>query len=218
MGIVDCLSKDLWRYNADGTCEEFSVFQIRKPTSLEIDHFRQSQAVLDFTYPAVGATRGTPPPDFVIDHTREQIGTGETTFRRAQEALRDWKQLELGWVSLGTPPPPIRIDETVTVLARVCGLWSLNACRIVYVTEQQAPWPSFGYAYGTLPGHAEAGEERFLVEWTPNNDAVYYDILAFSRPQHFLSQVGYPIARRAQRRFARESMAAMRQAVNQTVG
>ena len=191
------------------------MFLIRKPTALAVDHFRQSQAVLDFTYPAVGATRHTPPSGFVVDHTREQIGFGETTFRRAQEALCNWRQLELGWVSLGTPPPAVKTGETVSVLARVCGLWSLNACRIVYVTQQQDPWPSFGYAYGTLPDHAEAGEERFLVEWTPSDDAVYYDILAFSRPHHFLSRVAYPIARRFQRRFARESVAAMRHAVQQ---
>ena len=191
------------------------MFLIRKPTALAIDHFRQSQAGLDFTYSAVGATRDTPPSGFVVDHTREQIGVGETTFRRAQEALRNWQQLELGWVSTGTPPPAVEKGETVSVLARVCGLWSLNACRIVYVIQQQAPWPSFGYAYGTLPDHAEAGEERFLVEWTPSDDAVYYDILAFSRPQHLLAQLGYPIARRFQRRFARESMVAMRHAVEQ---
>ncbi|MEE3372037.1 MAG: DUF1990 domain-containing protein [Planctomycetota bacterium] len=191
------------------------MFLIRKPTALAINHFRQAQGLLDFTYAAVGATRDTPPPGFVVDRTREQIGVGETTFRRAQEALRNWRQLELGWVSLGTPPPAVKPGETVSVLARVYGLWSLNACRIVYVTQQQNPWPSFGYAYGTLPDHAETGEERFLVEWTPRDDAVYYDILAFSRPHHFLSQAGYPIARRLQRRFARDSMAAMRHAVAQ---
>ena len=80
------------------------MFLIRKPTALAVDHFRQSQAVLDFTYPAVGATRHTPPSGFVVDHTREQIGFGETIFRRAQEALRNWRQLELGWVALGAPP------------------------------------------------------------------------------------------------------------------
>ena len=63
------------------------MFLIRKPTALAIDHFRQSQAGLDFTYSAVGATRDTPPSGFVVDHTRGQIGVGETDFRRAQEAF-----------------------------------------------------------------------------------------------------------------------------------
>ena len=83
------------------------MFLIRKPTALAIDHFRQSQAGLDFTYSAVGATRDTPPSGFVVDHTRGQIGVGETAFRRAQEALRNWRQLELGWVSTGRPPQAV---------------------------------------------------------------------------------------------------------------
>ena len=71
----------------------------------------------------------------------------------------------------------------------------------------------FGFAYGTLPGHAESGEERFLVEWDRADDAVWYDILAFSRPRHPLARLGYPLTRRTQRRFARDSAAAIRQAV-----
>jgi uncharacterized protein (UPF0548 family) len=55
----------------------------------------------------------------------------------------------------------IEPGQTVAVLTRVCGLWSLNACRIVYVIQEDR---RFGYAYGTLPEHAESGEERFLVD------------------------------------------------------
>ncbi len=51
----------------------------------------------------------------------------------------------------------------------------------------------FGFAYGTLPGHVESGEERFLVEWDRGDDAVWYDILAFSRPNHVLTRLGYPV-------------------------
>ena len=145
-----------------------------------------------------------------------KIGTGKTTYLRAREALHHWKQLDLGWISSSPPLAPIEADQTVSVLARVCGLWSLNACRIVYVTRQENPWPCFGYAYGTLPDHAESGEERFLVEWTPADDVVYYDILAFSRPQSALARLGFPLARRFQKRFARDSLQAMRRAVTRS--
>jgi uncharacterized protein (UPF0548 family) len=72
---------------------------------------------------------------------------------------------------------------------------------------------AFGFAYGTLPGHAESGEERFLVEWDRAGGDVWYDLLAFSRPRHVLARLGYPLARRLQNRFAKESAAAMRRAV-----
>ena len=41
----------------------------------------------------------------------------------------------------------------------------MNAGRVVYLVDEDGPVPRFGFAYGTLPGHAESGEERFLVEW-----------------------------------------------------
>ena len=48
----------------------------------------------------------------------------------------------------------------MAVLARSLGLWWLNACRIVCVIDEDRPVTGFGFAYGTLPDHAESGEER----------------------------------------------------------
>ena len=94
-------------------------------------------------------------------------------------------------------------------LARILGLWWVNACRIVYLVDEQAPVSRFGFAYGTLPEHAESGEERFTVEWHEDDDTVWYDILAFSRPHQLLARLAYPYVRRLQKRFARDSAAAM---------
>jgi uncharacterized protein (UPF0548 family) len=101
----------------------------------------------------------------------------------------------------------------VAVVARVLGVWWVNACRVVYVVDQDGPVARSGFAYGTLPGHAESAEERFLAEWDRADDSVWYDILAFSRPRHPLARLGYPLTRRTQRRFARDSAAAMLRAV-----
>jgi uncharacterized protein (UPF0548 family) len=67
----------------------------------------------------------------------------------------------------------------------------------------------YGFAYGTLPAHTEKGEERFTVEWRRDEGWVHYDLYAFSRPNHLLARVGYPLARRLQRRVARDSLRAM---------
>ena len=56
----------------------------------------------------------------------------------------------------------------------------VNACRVVYVVDEEEPIQRYGFAYGTLPDHAETGEERFLVEWNRASGEVWYDILAFS--------------------------------------
>jgi uncharacterized protein (UPF0548 family) len=178
----------------------------RKPSAAEVTAFLAAQADAPFSYPAVGATAGTPPPGYTVDHTRVRLGYGPGVFQAAMASLGRWDQFRLGWVEAVPTVSPIRVGTTVAVVARVLGLWWLNACRIVYVVDGDR---SFGFAYGTLPGHAESGEERFLVEWDPADDAVWYDILAFSRPRHPLARLGYPLTRRTQKRFARDSAAAI---------
>lgn len=104
------------------------------------------------------------------------------------------------------------------VLAHACGLWWRNACRIAYVVDEVGPLRRYGFAYGTLPGHAESGEERFLVEWDERDGRVWYDILAFSRPSYRFMWLGYPLVRRLQKRFARDSAEAMKRATNSARG
>jgi uncharacterized protein (UPF0548 family) len=106
---------------------------------------------------------------------------------------------------------PIAVGSTVAVVVHHLNFWSLNACRIVYVIDEETDVKRFGFAYGTLADHAERGEERFTVEWNPIDDSVWYDILAFSQPNKMAAKLGYPITRMFQRRFARDSMRRMAQ-------
>ena len=152
-----------------------------------------------------------------MDHTRIKLGEGEPVFRSAIVALRRWEQFHLGWVEAWSPNTPIKSGEVVAVMGRAICLWWLNACRIVYVVDDSGPISKFGFAYGTLPGHVESGEERFLIEWKRADNSVWYDILAFSIPNHVLIRLGYPMVRRAQKRFARDSAASMLRAVSSVV-
>lgn len=186
---------------------------LRKPPPVEIRAFLESQARLEFSYSFVGQTASTSPAGFNVDHTRINLGSGEAVFIAATKAIERWEQFQLGWVEPWTSLTPITEGEVVAVLARVAGLWWLNAARIVYVVDEAGPVQRFGFAYGTLPGHAECGEERFLIEWDQADGSVWYDILAFSRPRHPLARLGFPFARLVQKRFARESAEAMRRCV-----
>ena len=189
------------------------MLALRQPSAERLWEFLTGQAKLDFTYAAVGATAAVPPAGYVVDRTRIQLGEGVGTFAAAQAALGRWQHFRLGWVETWPPDAPIQAGQRVAVIARLLGLWWLNACRIVYVVDEEGLVQRFGFAYGTLPEHAESGEERFTVEWYETEDAVWYDILAFSRPQQLLARLGYPFARRLQKRFARGSAAAMLRAV-----
>ncbi len=186
---------------------------LRRPAGETIQAFLAAQARLDLTYAAVGATAAAPPAGYVVDHTRIKLGDGEKVFAAARAALETWQQFRLGWLEALPTDTPIKEGQVVAVLARSIGRWWLNACRIVAVVNDDGSVKRFGFAYGTLPDHAGSGEERFLVEWDRREGGVYYDILAFSRPRHFLARLGYPWVRRVQKRFGRESAAAMRRAV-----
>lgn len=191
------------------------MFLLREPSKAEIARFVSSQGELPFSYGEVGATRGeTLPKGYVVDRYRVKLGEGEEAYERAKDALRSWRQFDLGWVGLRPGDAPIQTGTTVAVLARHAGFWSLGSARIIYRVEESGAVQRFGFAYGTLPGHAERGEERFLVEHDLRSGAVSYDVLAFSRPNHPLAWLGYPFVRMLQGRFARDAKEAMKRAVD----
>jgi uncharacterized protein (UPF0548 family) len=184
------------------------MFLLRQPNETLVRRFIAAQKDHPFSYAEVGATQTSPPPGYNLDHNRSRLGEGRETFMRASDALSKWRHFELGWASVVPHGSPLRTGTTVAVQAHTFGFWSLNACRIVYTINEDGPVKRFGFAYGTLPDHAERGEERFMIECLAD-DSVWYDILAFSRPQHLLVKLGFPVARRSQRRFALESLGAM---------
>ena len=79
---------------------------------------------------------------------------------------------------------------------------------IVYTIDEIGLTPRFGFAYGTLPAHAEHGEEQFLVEMDAQQN-VWYSIRSFSRPRLWAARLAYPVVRLLQRRFVRDSFAAI---------
>jgi uncharacterized protein (UPF0548 family) len=191
------------------------MFLLTEPSPKTVSTFIDSQRDLPFTYSAVGATNNKPPEGFTVDHNRVQLGRGVQRYQRAIEALRNWRQFDLGWVSIVPQGVPLEIGSTVAVKARAFGSWSLSAARVVYLVNDDPPVARFGFAYGTLPDHVECGEERFIVKWNRDDDSVWYDILAFSKPRHPLVRLSFPLARMLQKRFARESLQRMLKEVSE---
>lgn len=190
------------------------MFSFRDPSDDAIRRFLSSQRDLPFSYKEIGASReGEAPPGYAVDSYWVKLGEGPEAYERAVEALRGWRQLDLSWIRRFSPDAPVEVGTTVGVCARHYGFWSLNPARIVYLIEETGDVERFGFGYGTLPGHAERGEERFSVEWNREDGSVHYDVFAFSRPKHSLAWLGYPFTRALQRRFARDSKKAMLVAV-----
>ncbi len=156
---------------------------LREPSNAHIGRFLDGQRSLPFSYPEVGASRDGAPPGYPVNHHHGRLGTAQQTFARAVEAIRGWKMYETGWTKLCWPDAPITEGTVVGVLGLHFGLWSLNACRIVYVIEEEASLlRRYGFAFGTLPAHVERGEERFTLEWHRADDSVFDEVFAFARP------------------------------------
>lgn len=141
-----------------------------------------------------------------------RIGRGETAYRRGKDALRNWRQFDLGWTAVFPRDAATSPGTVLAVLIRHLGFYSLNGARIVYSIGGEDS-TDFGYAYGTLTNHAESGEEIFEVRFDVRTGEVTYHVRAASRPRALLAVAGYPVTRALQERFRRHSANAMMKAV-----
>jgi len=184
------------------------MFLIRRPTANEIARIVDSSRDLPLSYVPVGLSLQTP-AGYDVDETVVTIGRGAADFVRACDRVRRWKHFGFSWVEVFPEAAPIATGTNVVVLIRHLGFWSANGARIVSVVES-ADRPAFGFSYGTLTNHAERGEELFEVFLDSTNGDVKYRIRAVSHPRAFLARLGYPIARKLQAQFRRDSGEAMR--------
>ena len=191
------------------------TWQLHNPTASELETFRQAQSRLPLSYREVGATCGTMPSEYVHDRNWAVIGRGEAAYQRAVEGLKNWKMFPAEWTRVHAVEVGQRKDSVIAVVFRLLGMYWRSAARIVYEVEEMAT-PGIlkrrGFAYGTLPGHVECGEERFTVALFDNGDVVY-ELCAFSKPRYWMARLFNPLARRWQRKFVLDSQQALRRYV-----
>jgi uncharacterized protein (UPF0548 family) len=148
------------------------------------------------TYSDVGATLvGGHPAGFNHDRYETDLGNGFETFQRAVEGLKAWEAHHLPGVRVFPEGQDIHAGATVAVTLGTPLLALVAPCRIVNVIEEETRW---GFAYGTLPGHPEQGEEAFIVSRS-SDETVRFEIVAFSRPAELLVRLSGPVGRSVQR-------------------
>ena len=185
------------------------MFFLRRPTPAQVQVFLEQQRQEDYTYPQVGQTRnGLHPAGYTLDRHTAVLGSDDC-FERACEAVRRWRMFETPWIRLMNPEATFAEGETLVVQVRHLGFYSLLPDRVVYTLDEPG---RFGFGYGTLAGHAEQGEERFLVTRSETGE-VHFELHAFSRPRDPLARLGTPVARALQRAAAAAYTEAMRRAV-----
>jgi len=149
-------------------------------------------ATLQLTYQEVGATAGPLPDGY--HHVRKSavIGHGRPRFEQAAARVMRWGMLRGAGVRVDASSEVAAVGSEVLV-----GLGPLHApCRVVYVVDDA---DRRGFAYGTLPGHPESGEELFAVRYDPATDEVNAEVVAFSRHATWWSRLGSPVTSLAQR-------------------
>lgn len=158
----------------------------------------QTLEELPLTYQEVGATAsGQLPPGY--DHLSEmtQIGTGRKRFEEAAHSVMHWGMQRGAGLRVQASSDVAEVSTVLVV--KMMGL--LRApCRVVYVIDEP---DARGFAYGTLPGHPESGEERFAVRLDPDTSAVYAEVSSFSRPATWWSKAGGPLVSVTQRIIAK---------------
>lgn len=157
----------------------------------------------ELTYPEVGATAHDVLP-VGYHHLRESLvlGTGDEVFAAAADTLMTWQMHARAGVRRVSGRQRVTLDTDVEF--RFLG--QTIPCRVVAVVDK----PGLrGFAYGTLPGHPETGEERFEVERDPTSGEVTARVTAFSRPGTWRTRLIGPLGRLLQWRMAKRYLRAL---------
>ncbi|MCW2737182.1 DUF1990 domain-containing protein [Nocardioides sp.] len=154
---------------------------------------------MTYSYGEVGATRSVEsmPRDAHWVVERRLVG-GPSAFDPAADFVLGFGMQRAGGFRV-TASSPTAVVGTSLTLRRWFGPVRITArTQVVYVVDEPA---RRGFAYGTLPGHPESGEELFLVERT--GEETWAEIRAFSRPGRWFTRLGGPVVRLLQTRSSR---------------
>jgi len=186
--------------------------EVGRLTAREVDRL----GAMPFSYAPVGATSGsTYPAGFHRLDLEVAVGRGEADFRRAAQRLMTWRMHAGAGLRVAAGSPRVHTGAVV-----LCRLGPLRIpCRTVWVVDEPH---RTGFAYGTLPGHPEAGEESFVVslaDGNGNGDAdddgggdglVTLTVSAYSRPGLLVTRLAGPVGRWGQRRMLARYAGALR--------
>lgn len=176
------------------------------------EKFAQATAQLPYSYPEIGATQSTNYPNgYTIDHNQIELGSNDKTFERAREALKSWLPQQATKIGVHPKSAKLKPDESFLLAIVELPFFVIAApSRVVYLIDEEH---RFGYAYGTLKGHPERGEVRFLVQREMHGQVVF-QVDSFSKRSSRLVKLARPIARRIQIRATQIYLSSMREFVN----
>jgi uncharacterized protein (UPF0548 family) len=152
-----------------------------------------------FSYEEVGATRLGPLPDgYHHLHHRIRIGRGREVFEAAGAAVTSWRMHRASGARVRASSAWPEPGTTVEVTLGIGPLRVIAPCEVVWVAYEQ---DRTGFAYGTVAGHPEKGEESFVVDLREDG-SVWFTVIAFSRPGRWYTHAGGLLVPPVQRWYA----------------
>ena len=148
----------------------------------------------DLTYTEVGATAGELPPGYHHVRRARTIGHGRVVFEQAADVLFHGAVQRRAGAEIHLSDAPLHTGTHIDMRLRLGPLRFSAPCVVVWAerTDERA-----GFAYGTLPGHPERGEERFELTLQPTGEVTFL-IVAFSVPGRWFTRVAGPVNRLVQ--------------------
>ncbi|MFV0444142.1 MAG: DUF1990 family protein [Planctomycetaceae bacterium] len=183
------------------------MYSLTRPTAAAIFQWKQGQLSRP-VFPIGGRIPEPPPPGFRANRGSGCVGQGAATFNAAVDALLYWEMFPPDWVQVDAGGEPARLGQTVAVIARCWGVWTVNCCRVTFLQRSDRRQTLI---YSTTDQHAVEGAEEFCVEHRPD-DSVWFTIHAVARPRDAVVWLAFSKFRQLQRRFALESPATLRRA------
>ena len=164
------------------------------------------------TYREVGESLSpVAPPGYRHKDQCVRVGKGRETFDLAADAVMRW-QVQRG-AGLTVLASSERVEEgAVAVVRLTLGPVKLDGPnRVVAVLDEP---DRRGFAYGTLDGHPEQGEQAFVVE-IDHEGTVTFTVRSFTRRASVLALVGGPLNARIQDQIAERYLMALLEAAHQ---
>jgi uncharacterized protein (UPF0548 family) len=123
-------------------------------------------------------------------------------FERARAGLASWELHRRAGLGVAGNAPTVVTGGCVLLIIGRRPLALTAPCRVVYTVDESSGETSAvvaraGFAYGTLRGHPESGEESFVVA-LGQDEKVTFTVRAFSNPATIAARLGGPLARLVQ--------------------
>lgn len=164
------------------------------------------------SYSEVGATLAdSMPGGYRHSERRVRVGKGREAFERAADAVMAWQIHRGAGLTVLASDEQAECDEVAVVRLTIGPVHIDGPNRVVAVLDEPN---RRGFAYGTLHGHPERGEQAFIVD-IDDQEVVTFTVRSFTKRASLLALAGGPLNARIQDRIAERYLMALLEAAHQ---